>query len=134
MPFHLDTDFLVHALSVNGPERSRLAELTQSDEEIRMSAVAWYEFARGPRTAEQLAVAHSFFSAEGIIPFTEELADTAADVFRRCGSPRKRAADIAIGVTAASLGATLLTRNGRDFDGVPSLELESPSSSSGEGE
>ena len=56
---------------------------------------------------------------------TEELAARAAEVFRLLGSPRKRAADIAIGVTAAALGATLLTRNKRDFAGVPHLTLES---------
>ena len=124
MLVHLDTDFLVHALSVNGPERRRLTEITDSEAEIQMSAVAWYEFARGPRTAEQLAVARSFFSEEGIIPLSEDLAATAADVFRRRGSPRRHAADIAIGVTAASLGATLLTRNVRDFAGIPELKVE----------
>jgi len=33
--------------------------------------------------------------------------------------PRRCGADIAIGVTAASLGAHLLTRNARDFAGIP---------------
>jgi predicted nucleic acid-binding protein len=95
-----------------------------SESEIQMSAVAWYEFARGPRTPEQLAVARSLFSEDGIIPFSEELAAVAADVFRRLGSPRRRAADIAIGVTAAAVGATLLTRNANDFAGIAGLDLE----------
>ncbi len=56
-----------------------------------MSAVAWYEFSRGPRTPEQLAVARGLFLEEGIVPFSEELASCAADAFRRLGSPRKRA-------------------------------------------
>ena len=128
MLFHIDTDFLVHALSVNGPERRRLNELADSDSAIQISAVAWYEFARGPRIPEQLAVARYFFSEGGIIPFSEELADIAADVFRRRGSPRRHAADIAIGVTAASVGAVLLTRNTDDFSGIPGLELEGPGS------
>ena len=34
-------------------------------------------------------------------------------------------ADIAIGVTAASMNAVLLTRNTRDFAGIPTLTLES---------
>jgi predicted nucleic acid-binding protein len=71
-----------------------------------MSAVAWYEFARGPRTPEQLSIARSFFFDDGIIPFSEELAAIAGDAFRSLGSPRRRAADVAIGVTAAALGAT----------------------------
>jgi predicted nucleic acid-binding protein len=124
MVVHLDTDFLVHALSHAGPERRRLLKIAASKPEMQMSAVAWYEFSRGPRTPEQLAVARSLFSEDGIIPFSEELAVVAADVFRRLGSPRRRAADIAIGVTAAAMGATLLTRNAVDFAGIAGLNLE----------
>lgn len=125
MRYHLDTDFLVHALSHPGPERRRLRALAESDAEIEMSAVAWYEFSRGPRTPEQLAVARSFLGEEGVVAFSESTADEAADVFRRLGSPRRRAADVAIGVTAAVHGAVLVTRNVRDFAGIPGLETES---------
>jgi predicted nucleic acid-binding protein len=124
---HVDTDFLVYALSVQGPERTRLEELARSNAQIEISAVAWYEFARGPRTAEQLAVARLFFGTDGVIPFSEGLAAAAAEVFRSLGSPRKRAGDIAIGVTAAAAGAALLTRNAKDFEGVPDLTLEAVS-------
>lgn len=89
-----------------------------------MSAVAWYEFSRGPRTPEQLAVARSFLGQDGVLAFSEQVAALAADVFRRLGSPRKRAADVAIGVTAAAHDAVLLTRNARDFAGIPRLTVE----------
>ena len=125
MRIHLDTDYLVFALSVAGPERKRLTQLAESEADIGMSAVAWYEFSRGPRTPEQLAVARSFFFEDGIVPFSEDLATISAEVFRSLGSPRRRAADIAIGVAAAAMGATLLTRNVNDFAGIPQLELES---------
>lgn len=121
---HLDTDFLIYALSVNGPERRRLHELAASDAALEISAVAWYEFVRGPRTAEQLAVARSFFSTDGVVPFSEEVAEAAAEVFRSLGAPRRRSADVAIGVTAARRKAVLLTRNAPDFAGIPHLELE----------
>ena len=124
MRYHLDTDFLVYALSAAGSERRRLRELADSDSEIQMSAVAWYEFSRGPRTPEQLAVARSFFGEDGVLAFTEATAAEAADVFRRLGSPRRRAADVAIGVTAAIHQAVLLTRNARDFTGIPGLRAE----------
>lgn len=124
VPVHLDTDFLVHALSHAGPERRRLVQLAGAPEEIQVSAVVWYEFSRGPRTAEQLGAARAFFFETGIIPFSEELAARSAEVFRLLGSPRKRAADIAIGVTAVSLGCPLVTRNARDFDGIPGLSVE----------
>lgn len=121
---HLDTDFLVCALSGAGPERTRLRALADSDAEIQMSAVAWYEFARGPRTPEQIAVARSFLGEEGVRAFSERVAAEAAEAFRRLGSPRKRAADVAIGVTAALHEAVLLTRNARDFAGIPDLRVE----------
>ncbi|MBK9001969.1 MAG: type II toxin-antitoxin system VapC family toxin [Myxococcales bacterium] len=125
MRVHLDTDFLVYALGRSGAERRRLLSLAESDAVIEMSAVAWYELARGPRTPEQLAVARSFFADDGgIVALSEELALRAAEVFRSLGSPRKRAADIAIGVTASASGALLLSRNRRDFAGIPGLTLE----------
>ncbi len=127
MLVHLDTDFLVYALSTSGPERRKLEELVSSDAQIEISAVAWYEFSRGPRTPEQLAVARSLFGAEGVVAFSEGLADAAAEIFRKLGSPRKRAADVAIGVTAALTGAVVLTRNAKDFAGVPDLQLEAVS-------
>ena len=126
MRFHLDTDFLVVALSTAGPERTRLMELAESEAEIQISSVAWYEFSRGPRTPEQLAVARSLFFEDGVIPFSEEVATIAAEVFRNLGSPRRRAADIAIGVTASCLEAILLSRNAGDFAGIPRLQIESP--------
>ena len=128
MLVHLDTDYLVVALSRAGAERRRLMDLAESEAEIQMSVVGWYEFARGPRTPEHLAVARSLFAEDGVIPFSEELAALSAEVFRRLGSPRRRAADIAIGVTASCLGARLLTCNSRDFAGIPDLQLESPAS------
>ena len=117
-------DVLVYALSVTGPERRRVVQLSESEAEIQMSAIAWYEFSRGPRTPEQLAVARSFLFEDGIVPFSEDLASISSEVFRSLGSPRKRSADIAIGVTAAAMDALLLARNDRDFAGIPSLRVE----------
>ena len=124
MRYHLDTDFLVYALSSAGPERRRLRAMADSDDEIQMSAIAWYEFSRGPRTPEQLAVARSFLGEEEVLAFSEGTAAQAADVFRRLGSPRKRAADVAIGVTAVVHDAVLVTRNARDFAGIADLRIE----------
>ena len=127
MLIQLDTDFLIFALSQAGAERNRLRWAAESEAVLQISAVAWYEFCRGPRLPEQIAVARSLFAADGVVPFDEALAAQAAEVFRRLGSPRRRAADIAIGVTAAATAAVLLTRNARDFAGIPDLQLEAVS-------
>lgn len=124
MPVHLDTDFLIYSLGAAGPERRRLHEIATTGQVIEISAIAWYEFSRGPRTPEQLATARSFFGEDGIVSFSEPLASVAAEVFRQLGSPRRRAADIAIGVTATSRDATLMSLNANDFAGIPGIRVE----------
>jgi predicted nucleic acid-binding protein len=120
---HLDNSFLVRALSGPGFERERLSQFADSDHVLQMSAVAWYEFARGPRTPEQLGVARALLHDDGIVPFSEDFAELAAEVFRQLGSPRRRATDIAIAVTAMALGARLVTGNAADFKGIAGLDL-----------
>lgn len=120
---HLDTDFFVKAVSTPGVERDRLFEATASDALIKMSVVAWYEFARGPRTPEHLALASLIVEEEDIVPFDAGLAQLAAETFRRLGSPRRRANDIAIGTTAVADEAELWTLNASDFDGIANLRL-----------
>lgn len=119
--YHLDTDFLLKALLSSGPERKLLRSISDSPADIEMSALAWYEFSRGPRLPEQEAVAKSYLESDGVIPFGEELAAKASDLFRRLGSPRRRAFDVAIAATAISRGARLLTGNVRDYAGIEDL-------------
>jgi len=124
MLVHLDTDFLVYAVTSSGVEHRRLRVLSGTETQIQISSVVWYEFCRGPRTPDQIAVARSFFFEDSILPFSEELSILAADVFRQLQSTRRRSSDIAIGVTAAAMGALLITRNAADFAGIPGLEIE----------
>ena len=121
--YHLDTDFLVKALFSRCPEQALLRAIADSSDEIEMSSLAWYEFCRGPRLPEQTALARSFLEEDGIIVFDEDLAAKAADHFRRLGSPRKRAFDIAIAMVALSRGAQLLSGNTRDYSGIDGLLL-----------
>src|SRR2546423_6806827 len=111
MLIQLDPDFLIYVLSQPGAERFRLRRAAESEAVLQISAVAWYEFCRGPRLPEQIAVARSLFAADGVVPFDETLAAHAAEAFRRLGSPRRRAAHIAIGVTASAPAAAPPPRN-----------------------
>jgi predicted nucleic acid-binding protein len=125
MRYHIDNDVLVHACAAASPERRRLLALVDAvGVDLGMSAVAWYEFCRGPRTAEQLALARAFLGDEGIAPFDDLAATRSGDVFRLLGSPRQRGSDIAIGVTAVLAEAVLLTRNRQDFADIPDLVVE----------
>jgi predicted nucleic acid-binding protein len=119
--YHLDTDFLVKALFSRGPERELLQSISDSSAEIEMSAIAWYEFCRGPRLPQQEAVARSYLETDGIIDFGESAAARASDIFRRLGGPRHRAADVAIAAVAIGRGARLLTGNTRDYSGIEEL-------------
>ena len=121
--YHLDTDFMLKAIGVKGSEQALLRRLSDSDASIEISAIAWYEFCRGPRVPEQEALARSYLETDGIIPFDETIAANAADLFRRLGSPRKRAADVAIAATALFRGARLLSANTRDYSGIEGLKL-----------
>lgn len=86
-----------------------------------MSALAWYEFCQGPRLPQQKALARGYLEADGIIAFDENAATTAADIFRRLGSPPRRAADVAIAAVAIKRSARLLTGNTRDYSDVEGL-------------
>ena len=91
MRYHLDTDFLVKALFAAGPERELLRAISDSPAEIEMSALAWYEFCRGPRLPQQEAVARSYLEIDGVVALDESAATQAAEIFRRLGSSRRRA-------------------------------------------
>lgn len=121
--YHLDTDFLIKALRLPGAERELLREVADSSAQLEMSSLAWYEFCRGPHGPEHVAVARTFLEEDGVIPFDDELAERAADLFRRLGSPRKRAADVAIATVALARGARLLTANTRDYGDIEGLLL-----------
>lgn len=124
--FHLDTDYLIRALTRTGPERERLGALLASDAEVEMSALAWYEFERGPRSPEQLAVGRRVIRTEGILAFDEERADRAADLFRRLAGSKRHGVDLAIAALALERAATLLTCNARDYADIEGLVLEQP--------
>jgi predicted nucleic acid-binding protein len=122
--YHLDTDFLVLATTHRrGPEHARLLEVLQTRAFVEISAIAWYEFVRGPRSPEVLAAAHAVFGAEGILPFDEATAERAADLFRGAAATRRRAADLAIAAHAIGRRAVLLTHNPRDYAGIDDLTL-----------
>ena len=76
MALHVDTDFLIYALGTAGLERLRLLQVAESNHALCISAVAWYEFSRGPRTPEQLATVRALFAEDCVIPFSEPLAAT----------------------------------------------------------
>ena len=95
-------------------------------EEFLLPALVLYEWLRGPRIAEELALQESIFPAESVIPFDKEQAKVSADLYRSVSRARTREVDIAIAACALVNDARLWTLNPADFQDVPGIQLYRP--------
>lgn len=133
----LDTDHLSELLdrrSATGA--SLLARIDQSGEEAAISIVSAEELLRGwlalirrrPDPHSQIpgyTRLHEFLDALQeweILPWTRAHADQFRDL--RSAKMRTGSMDLKIAATALLAGATLLTRNTRDFETVPGLAID----------
>lgn len=123
---HLDTSVLVDALT--GPRRSfrSLERTVSAGHVIAMSALALYEWRRGPRTAEEVGDQEALLPAAGACPFGADEAAAAAAISGRLKRARGRDMDIAIAACAVERGARLWTLNPDDFRDIPGLQLYEP--------
>jgi predicted nucleic acid-binding protein len=122
----IDTSVLVDGLTGlkhGGPAiRSVLAE----GETILLPALVLYEWLRGPRISEELALQESLFPSKSAIPFDSEEAIVSADLYRAMTRPRSREIDLAIAACALLRQARLWTLNPADFEDVPGIQLYVP--------
>jgi predicted nucleic acid-binding protein len=123
MTVHLDTSALVDALT--GPRRSLpiLVGLAEQGHRLSISAIVLYEWLRGPRTREELAVQEDLFPRARAVPFGVEQAALAARLYRLAKRARGREIDIAIAASALYDGATLWTLNRADFTDIGDLAM-----------
>ncbi|MBI2157813.1 MAG: type II toxin-antitoxin system VapC family toxin [Candidatus Rokubacteria bacterium] len=123
---HLDTSLLVDALT--GPKRSApaLRRVIERGERVAMSALALYEWLRGPRLPEELAFQEALLPADAAVPMGPDQATRAAELYRVMRRPRGRELDLAIAACALTHGAALWTLHPRDFEDVPDLVLLRP--------
>jgi predicted nucleic acid-binding protein len=122
----IDTSVLVDALT--GSKRSGLAVRSALDEDelILLPALVLYEWLRGPRIAEELALQESLFPSESVIPFDKEQAIVSASLYRAVSRARAREFDLAIAACALVQDARLWTLNRADFQDVPGIRLYGP--------
>jgi predicted nucleic acid-binding protein len=122
----IDTSVLVDALT--GSKRSGLAVRSALDEDelILLPALVLYEWLRGPRIAEELALQESLFPSESVIPFDKEQAIVSASLYRAVSRARAREVDLAIAACALVQDARLWTLNRADFQDVPGIRLYGP--------
>ena len=119
----VDTSALIDALC--GPRRSlpRLTQLIEAGERLHLATVVLYEWLRGPRLAQELAVQEELFPREHAFSFGAEEASLAADLYRQVPHARGREIDLAIAATAMTRDAAVWTLNPDDFRDIRGLRL-----------
>ena len=119
----LDTSVLVDALS--GPRRSAAALRREIErgERLLVPSLVLYEWLRGPRLPEEMAVQEALFPAATSLPFGPAEAVRAAQLYVTLPRRRGREIDLAIAACALVVRARLWTLDARDFRDVPGLEL-----------
>ena len=123
---HLDTSVLIDALT--GPRRSlpALRRLVADGIRLGASSIVLYEWRRGPRLDEELALEAALIPPDAVTGFGEPEARVAADIYRKVKRSRGRELDLAIAACALTQGASLWTLNHNDFRDVPELPLHRP--------
>ena len=77
--------------------------------------MAWHEFIRGLVSQNDVTRADRLLGGR-ILSINREVAEKAADLFRKTGSRRSSTADSLIAATAILSNAVLLTANSDDFE------------------
>ena len=123
MTVHLDTSARVDALT--GPRRSldALIGLAEQGHRLSLSAIVLYEWLRGPRTRDELAVQENLFPRTSAVPFGADQSALAAKLYGAVKRPRGREIDLAIAACALHDNATLWTLNSADFRDIADLTL-----------
>ena len=123
---HLDASVLVEAFNGHTPAAVTLRHCLEQREPITASAVAYYEWLRGPRRPHEVEYQQRVIPEQAVIPFGPTEAAYAAELFRRLPHARARTADFAIAAVAIVHRAALWTLNPNDFGDIPDLTLFTP--------
>jgi predicted nucleic acid-binding protein len=110
---HLDTSFLIRALTPGSPQDQRVRAWLLGGETLSMSAIAWAEFLCGPVEPSEVDLVVQVVSQR--LSFTEEDAALAARLFNDSGRRRGSLADCMVAAAAIHARAALATENPRDF-------------------
>jgi predicted nucleic acid-binding protein len=120
--YHLDTNFLI-ALSC-GEESSirRIQKWLSTGKGLAVSAVVWTEFLTGPLDEEQIARMKTLI--DEVIPFDQEQAALAADLFNHTGRIKALRMDAMIAAAAITTKSPLATENSADMKRFVSAGLK----------
>jgi predicted nucleic acid-binding protein len=119
----LDTSVLVDSLTGEKRSAAALRRVYERSERVVLPALVCYEWLRGPRLPQELALAERLFPKESAIVFGLAEAALSAKLYRSVRHPRGREIDLAIAACAMVREAELWTLNPADFRDVPGLRL-----------
>ena len=129
MKYMLDTNIVAYA--INKRPESVLQKLTsQKPEDLCISAITLAELEYGvcnsSRPAQNQLALMAFLSQLQVMPFGSEAARDYGDIRHDLAKRGQLIGgnDLLIAAHARSLGLTLVTNNGREFDRVVGLEVE----------
>lgn len=120
---HLDTSVLIDALTGRKRSAPLLRAAIADGERVLVSTIVLYEWLRGPRAEQEIAVQQALFPVGSAIAFGSDEARRAADLYRRMPRARSREVDLAVAACALTHDAALWTLNIGDFDDIPGLDL-----------
>jgi tRNA(fMet)-specific endonuclease VapC len=125
--YALDTDTCIQALRAVGPARSRIQ--AQPPDEVTVTSITVAELRFGALNssnpaAEMMRVEALLAGFRETIPFDAPAAQQHAQIRDALRAQPVGERDLVIAATALAHGATLVTRNQREFGRVPGLATE----------
>ena len=129
-PVVLDTDTLSELSRGSLPVREQALAYLARFGRLTITAVTVFERLRGYRAALHAgkpfeSQLHAFEALVGnsiVLPFDEEAASVAAEIWARASRPQRRqVGDILIAAIAVSRQMPLVTRNRKDFEGLAKI-------------
>jgi predicted nucleic acid-binding protein len=111
---HLDTSFLIRALVKGSAQDRQLRKFLRDGATLAMSSVSWTELLCGPVDPQQVDLARRVISE--VVPYSEDDAALAAELFNSSGRRRGSLIDCMIAATALRQDAEVATSNVKDFE------------------
>jgi predicted nucleic acid-binding protein len=119
----LDTSVLVDSLTGEKRSAPALRRVFERGERILLPALVYYEWLRGPRLPQELALEERLFPRQSAIVFGLAEARLSAKLYGSVRHPRGREIDLAIAACAMAREAELWTLNPADLRDIPGLRL-----------
>lgn len=119
----IDTSALIESFSGRRGAAAVLRHLIEQGERIVLPSIVLYEWLRGPRREEELALQEELFPGDEAVAFGPAEARTAAVLYGSVRRARGREIDLAIAAVALVRDSALWTLNRDDFEDIPGLKL-----------